>query len=135
MRRTRQILAALVLLGMLVVLAACGSSGTTSEGNTIVVDRLQFHPRTLTIQSGETVTIVNEDSWGEDMTEKITHHIVIGTDDLGEQASGTSRTWTAPRDGVYLMKCLIHPVLSGKITVGAGGPTFGTPSSDRGTRY
>lgn len=135
MQRRRQILATLVLLGMLIVLAACGSGGTTSEGNTITLQDLRFYPSTLRVQSGGTVTIENKDSWGKDFVWPISHHIVIGTDGLGEQASGTSKTWTAPSDGVYVMKCLIHPMLSGEITVGGGGRTFGTPSSDRGTRY
>ena len=125
MHRARQIFTAVVVLGTVLGLAACGSGGTggggTGGGSTITLQNVQFNPSTLTAQVGATVTIQNKDA--------MAHHIVIGTDDLGEQAPGASVTWTAPGDGVYVMKCLIHPSMSGQITVGAGGNKVGTPSA------
>lgn len=127
MHRTRLIFLAVVLVCSTLALVACGSSGTSggtntggaSGGTTVTLQNIQFSPSSLKVASGATVTIENKDP--------MPHHIVIGTDDLGEQTAGTSKTWTAPGDGVYVMKCLIHPSMSGQITVGAGGKTIGTP--------
>ena len=125
MYRTRRIIAVIALLVSLAALVACSSGGTgrgtTGSGNTITLQNTQFNPSSLTVNSGDTVTIENKDT--------VPHHVVIGTDDLGEQAVGETKTWTAPGDAVYLMKCLIHPSMSGQITVGAGGNTVGTSSS------
>ncbi len=132
--RLGRILAVATLLAIALSLVACGTSGGTSgggtssggtSGNTITLQNIQFSPPSLSVQPGATVTVNNKDS--------VDHHIVIGTDDLGIIAPGGSASWTAPtRDGVYLMKCLIHPSMSGQITVGAGGSTVGTPSSGGG---
>lgn len=134
MRGIRRIgvLAALVALAL--VLVACsgtsgqsggttggtssGTSSGTTGGTTITLQNLAFNPTSLTVKVGDTVTIKNEDT--------APHHIVVGTDDLGEQAQGATVTWKAPKDGVYMMKCLIHPSMQGQITVGAGGSTVGT---------
>ncbi len=126
MQRTWRILAMMMLLGMLVVLPSCASGAETSEGNKIILDRLEFHPPTLQVESGATVTLLNQDFWGENTNVNIPHRIVIGTDDLGVQPTWTSRTWTAPSEGVYKMKCLMHPSMSGEIRVGTGNDTFWT---------
>ena len=122
MHRTRQILAAVVLLGMLVVLAACGSSGTsggtsgsgssggTSAGGTTITEQnFAFNPGSSTVNVGDTVTFVNKDS--------ADHHVVVGTTDLGVQASGASVTWKATTAGNFPLKCIIHPTMTGDITV------------------
>ena len=94
-------------------------------GATITLQNFQFSPSSLTVKTGDTVTFANNDS--------VAHHIVVGTQDLGVQAPGASVTWTAPKDGVYVLKCLIHPSMAGRITVGAGGATVGTPSAGAGS--
>jgi plastocyanin len=93
-----------------------GSTGAS----TITLRNKAFDPATLKVNAGDTVTIMNAD--------QVPHHIVVGTDDLGEQAPGESKTWKAPKDGVYALKCLIHPEMRGEITVGAGGSRVETPA-------
>ena len=128
MLRTRHVLAMTVLLGTLFALAACssgtsapssgGTSGGTSGGNTVTLQNVAFNPASLSVKAGDTVTFKNAD--------QVPHNIVVGTDDLGIQQPGESKTWKAPKDGTYVMKCLIHPSMQGQITVGAGGATVGT---------
>jgi plastocyanin len=142
MNRLRSVLAAAVLIAMLVALTSCGGAsnpygtgtsgapgnatgGGASTGNTITMQNLAFSPTSLTVKAGDTVTFKNADT--------APHHIVVGTNDLGVQQPGESKTWTAPKDATYVMKCLIHPSMQGQITVGAGGATVGTPSSGGGT--
>ncbi|HEY3317767.1 MAG TPA: cupredoxin domain-containing protein [Coriobacteriia bacterium] len=133
MHRTRRILASAVLLGTMFALAACtgasapsggGTGGVKSGGNTITLQNIAFSPTSLTVKSGDSVTFKNAD--------QVPHHIVVGTDDLGEQQPGESKTWKAPKDGNYIMKCLIHPSMQGQITVGAGGSTVGTAPTGGG---
>ena len=125
MHRGVRTLTVLLAFGVLIALAACGNGQTGGQTNgeagsaTITLQNTQFNPATLTVKTGAVVKVENKDS--------VAHDIVIGTDDLGEQAAGQSKTWTAPKDGVYWMKCLIHASMSGQITVGAGGDTIGTP--------
>jgi plastocyanin len=103
-----------------------GAGGTTgSGGQTVTESGLAFQPSTLTVQAGQTVTFKNAD--------QTAHHVVVGTDDLGEQQPGQDVTWKAPADGVYNFKCVIHPSMTGQITVGAGGSTVGTSSGTSGT--
>ncbi len=101
--------------------AGGGSTGAASGGNTITLQNIAFNPSSLTVKVGDTVTFKNAD--------QAPHHIVVGTTDLGEQQPGQDTTWKAPADGVYMLKCLIHPSMSGQITVGAGGSTVGTPAA------
>ncbi len=126
--RSRLVLVATAIIAVALALAACAppsgqsqGGSTSSGGKTITLQNIAFNPPTLTVKAGDTVTFKNADN--------VPHHIVVGTDDLGQQAQGESKTWKAPKDGVYMMKCVIHPSMQGQITVGAGGPTVGTPST------
>lgn len=125
--RRAVIVPALVALALAaLVCVACGSAPSgTSGGNTVTLQNIAFNPGTLTVKSGERVTFKNADS--------VDHHIVVGTDDLGIVSPGTSVMWTAGTDGLYVMKCLIHPTMVGQITVGAGGSTIGTAPSGGGS--
>lgn len=135
MRRTRNAIVLLaVAAGVALAVVACStgggggassSGGGASGGNTITLQNLAFNPASLSVKAGDTVTIKNED--------QAPHHIVVGNDDLGEQAQGESKTWKAPKDGVYMMKCLIHPSMQGQITVGAGGSTVGSAPAGGGS--
>lgn len=129
MDRVTKTIAATAALVLALVLAGCGGTGGSggqspkpgAGGQTVTESGLAFQPSTLTVQAGQTVTFKNAD--------QTAHHVVVGTDDLGVQQPGEDVTWTAPADGVYNMKCLIHPSMTGQITVGAGGSTVGTGST------
>lgn len=113
------IVAVVVALGSLVAGCASGGSqsgagttaGTTTgaEKNTIVMKDTAFSPSTITVKVGDTITFRNDDP--------MIHDVVIGPQDLGEQTSGTTKTWKAEKAGTFPLKCLIHPSMTGEITV------------------
>jgi plastocyanin len=85
------------------------SSTTAPSPMTISMQNYAFNPATLSVAVGDVVTIQNMDS--------VSHHVVIGTDDLGVQQPGQDVTWKAAKAGTFAMKCLIHPTMTGSITV------------------
>lgn len=101
------------------------AAGGSTSANVVTMQSYAFSPAALTAKSGDAVTFKNADS--------VAHHVVVGNDDLGLQQPGVDKTWTAPKDGVYIMKCLIHSSMQGQITVGAGGGTVGTPPTTGGS--
>ena len=123
MLRSAKALAAVLLLVLVLGLAGCGSSAppqTTSPGGTapaasggagatIVEKGFAFTPATLDVKTGDTVTFKNEDSTA--------HEVSIGGKDLGSQAPGASVTWTADKAGAFPYSCVIHPSMTGQITV------------------
>jgi plastocyanin len=113
---------ALVLVVMLAAIvafvSACSSGGTTGTGTTgttggtvIVEKNIAFSPTTLNVKVGDTVTFENQDS--------VAHHVVVGTTDLGQQQPGQNVTWKADTAGTYEFRCVIHPSMTGRITVGS----------------
>lgn len=107
------------------------SSSTGPRSATITEQNFKFDPSTLAVGMGDTVSFSNQDT--------VAHHVVVGTTDLGVQQPGTTVTWTASQDGTFALKCLIHPSMTGQITVGVagsatstGGGTGGTGSSGAG---
>jgi plastocyanin len=139
MKRHSYLGLAAVCLSVLAILVLAGCSGSTStgtstpastssgggaaaSGTTITEQNFAFSPTTATVKAGDTVTFTNNDS--------VAHNVKIDGKELGVQQPGESKTWTAPKDGSYPYSCIIHPSMTGQITVGAGGgataPTGGT---------
>jgi plastocyanin len=128
MHGIRKAIALIAVLALALALAACAApSGTrpsvsgVAKGTVVTLRNVAFEPSSLTVKAGTTVTFVNADT--------VPHHIVVGADDLGEQAVGTNKTWKAMTPGTYELKCRIHPSMKGSLTVtaGASGMTSGTP--------
>ena len=122
--------ARLAAAGLVVgVLAACGSSSAKSSTTTsqpsqkpstsssapkssgISIKDFAFHPDTLSVRSGETVTVKNDDS---------TTHTLTADDaafDAGNLTAGSSKTFTAPKPGTYKFHCNFHANMHGTLTV------------------
>jgi plastocyanin len=113
--------AALLAGVALLAVAACTSGGATgggstgggAGGSTVVEKGFAFSPNTLTVNVGDTVTFTNQDS--------AAHEVSIDGQDLGQQATGKSVTWKATTAGTFPFKCIIHPSMTGQVTVGSGG--------------
>lgn len=73
-----------------------------------------FHPDTITIQRGETITIVNDDG-------DLRHHAYIDSPkysfDSGDQEPGSRATITIPVAGEFDVLCAIHPKMKLKVHV------------------
>lgn len=126
MKRERVFVVLALLSVAALALTGCGGSQddqsvASSSTNVRLVDRA-FDPELLEAATGDRVTFTNDDSE--------THHVVVGSDDLGELQPGEAAIWKAGLPGTYIMKCLIHPEMRGQVTVfpaggGSGGATGG----------
>lgn len=120
MRDMRRLL--LPVLASTVLLAACGSddeSGTsestpaTGSGDRVVMQDLKFVPRDITVDVGDTITWVNEDS---------APHNVVNAQEGQEPKSelfnkGGTYEFTPDKPGRIEYVCTIHPGMDGTITV------------------
>lgn len=127
MKRHRLALPLTLLVASIIVLALVGCSGgsgggygatpstapsgggTTTGGTTIAEQNFAFSPSTLTVKVGDTVTFTNNDS--------AAHNVKIDGQELGSQNQGESKTWKAAKAGSFPFSCIIHPSMTGQITV------------------
>lgn len=100
------------------VLAGCGGStpsatptpaGATSTTTTIM--NFAFHPMTLTVRAGTTVTWTNQDSSTHTVT------AVAGGFDSGNMPQGMTFSHTFPTAGTYAYRCNIHQYMTGSVVV------------------
>ena len=91
--------------------SSSGSSGAVAP-NTIDIKNFAFGPSTVTVTSGATVTVKNDDT---------TDHTVTSSDnksfDTKHVSPGSSATFTAPAAGTYTFHCNIHPSMKGTLVV------------------
>lgn len=104
-------------------IAACGrthrtagpAGGSASPAATIVIKNFAFHPASLTVSPGVTVTVHNEDPTTHTVTAIAPHDMAFNTGDIGANATAT---FTAPtRAGSYPYICLIHQFMHGTLVV------------------
>ena len=127
--------AAILTLSLALVLAACGSSGTSNEGGgtvavvngavTVTADELAFDAGTIEATAGEafTITLDNADS--------VPHNISVYTEEGGEVIvegeiidGGETVTVEVPAldAGTYYFVCDLHPTdMNGAVVVNASG--------------
>lgn len=86
-----------------------GSSQPSAGGATVTEQNFAFNPSSLTVKVGETVTFTNNDS--------APHNVAIDGKELGTQNQGETKTWTATKAGSFPYSCVIHPSMTGQITV------------------
>jgi plastocyanin len=114
---------------LLVVIAACGGSGTTGEtsqpagesttvassgATTGTIDNFAFSPDSLSVSVGDTVTWTNKQAG--------TPHTVTADDgsfDSGNLATDATFSQTFDAAGTFAYHCTIHPSMTGTVTVAA----------------
>lgn len=94
--------------------SASSSASATGGANRIEIKNFAFHPASLTVKPGTSVTVTNDDQ---------TAHTVTATGskdfDTGDIAPGKTVTFTAPTAaGSHPYTCTIHPFMKGTLTVG-----------------
>jgi plastocyanin len=122
MRTSRRIALAAVLVLSLATLVACssspassgggsssGGSGSGSSAVTVTLQNIAFNPSQIDVGVGGTVTFVNKDS--------VAHDIVGSGWDSGSLAPGASFSQTFPTAGTFPIHCIIHPSMTGSVTV------------------
>ena len=123
----RWLLAPIALFAALILTGCGGSSGSSgspaatsspagngSSADTIVIKNFMFHPGTLKVAPGATVTIRNEDSVTHTLTEKADPHLFS----TGGIPAGQAKTIKAPaKAGSYPFICMIHQYMTGTLVV------------------
>jgi plastocyanin len=114
--------AALLLAGAL-LLGACGggavhgsgapaTSNSTAGGTHITILNFMFHPMSLTVSPGASISVTNKDA--------VTHTLTAtgGQFNTGDIDQNQTKTIAAPsKPGVYHYICNIHQYMMGTITV------------------
>ena len=102
------VLAAFALVG-------CGAGKSAqapvplAEKNTVTIQDFKFNPGEITIQKGETITWINQDS--------VTHTVTGTVINSGSLTKGQSFKQTFNEAGVFDYNCTPHPAMTGKIIV------------------
>jgi plastocyanin len=86
---------------------AATSSGAAAS---VVIEALQFTPRSLSVRVGQPVTWRNKDPFPHTVT-------AAGFFDSKTIPPGGSWTFTPRKAGDYAYQCTLHPTMMGKLTV------------------
>ena len=90
------------------------TSSAPVAADTVTIQNFAFHPATLTVAPGATVTVVNKDS----VTHTLTSTANPKAFDTGDIAAGATKTFKAPsKAGSYPYNCTIHTFMLGTLTV------------------
>ena len=90
------------------------TSSAPSAGNVVVIHMFTFHPSSLTVAPGATITVRNTDSTTHTLTDKANPKLFS----TGDIAPGRTKTFTAPaKPGRYPYFCLIHQFMAGTLIV------------------
>lgn len=77
----------------------------------VIISNLNFSPASLTVNSGTTVTWLNN----EDITHTVTSNTAVF--DSGDMGKGKTYSYTFLVAGTYLYYCAYHPGMTGIIIV------------------
>ncbi len=85
------------------------TGGTSSGGVAVAMKGFAFVPSAVEAKVGDSVTFTNNDS--------VAHTVNIAGVDSGDIAPGATFQWKAATAGTFPLKCMIHPAMTGTITV------------------
>jgi len=98
-------------------------SGTAGAAdNAVSIAGFAFHPGTITVQAGDTVTWTNSDG--------ATHTATGSGFDTGNISGGSSASVTFDTAGTFAYHCSIHSTMTGTVIVEAAGSGATTPPTD-----
>jgi plastocyanin len=95
-----------------------GAAETTEEpsaaggGTEVAMKDIKFNPGTVTVNAGDTVTWVNDDSVGHDVTAD-----GFKSGDPGAMQNGDTFEHTFDTAGKFDYVCTVHPGMEGSVTV------------------
>jgi plastocyanin len=105
--------------------------GAAAADQAVSISGLAFHPATVTVNVGDTVTWTNNDG--------VSHTATAdgGSFDTGTIGNGSSASETFNTAGTFAYHCTIHPTMQGSVVVqsasgggGGGGGGGGVPGTD-----
>ena len=102
----------LMMVMLAVIVAGCGSNtqGQATLGkNTVIIEDAAFQPDELTINKGEAITWINQDSMD---------HTVTGESfDSGILDKDAEYRFTFSEAGTFDYTCTLHPYMTGRVIV------------------
>jgi plastocyanin len=110
-------LAALALVLIVVMAPGATAQGMTTTTTTVSIQDFFFSPANVSVPAGTTVTWVNEGNVPHTVTSD------DGQFDSGVLMPGDSYTVMFKGQGTITYHCMIHPSMTGSVTV--GGPAMG----------
>ena len=106
MRMKRSVIAVLALVALSAASLAADTVTVSQRGR-------RFTPDTLRVAPGTMVRIANDD--------RVTHHVYIDQPDMkfdsGEQSVGNEVTLKFDKEGLFAVRCAIHPTMHLDVTV------------------
>jgi len=84
----------------------------TGGGGSVTMKSIQFHPASVKVKAGDTVTWTNEDSVGHDVTSK-----GFKSGSAGGIEPGQSFKHKFAKAGTFTYVCTVHPGMEGTIVV------------------
>lgn len=106
----KKLLSALAI-GVIMLLLGIQTASSAPQTPTVHMSDFSFKPDKLTVQAGDTVTFVNDDS--------ATHNVTSDSFKSGDLAEGKSWSYTFSKAGTYTYVCTYHPGMQGTIVVNA----------------
>jgi plastocyanin len=103
--------------------------GAAAADQAVSMSGLAFHPATVTVNVGDTVTWTNNDGVAHTATAD------GGSFDTGTIGNGSSASVTFNTAGTFAYHCSVHPTMQGSVVVetasaGGGGGGGGVPGTD-----
>ena len=112
----KKVLCLVVVLSLILLLAGCSSANKSggqqtqpTQPNTVSIEGFQFNPSTITINKGDTVAWINQDS---------APHTVTGSGvDSGSLGKSASFQHTFRDAGTFDYHCSFHSTMKGQVII------------------
>jgi plastocyanin len=123
MDRRRRISAAAAAVAALAIAARMAVAPVLAADKSVSIAGFAFHPTTVTVNVGDTVTWTNSDGVGHTATSS-------GDFDTGTIPAGGSKSVTFGSAGTFSYICTIHSSMRGTVIVRAAGGGGTAPDTD-----
>lgn len=113
MRRAGRPAAVAAGIAVSAALLALAAGGAVAEEITVRMEGVQYQPRQIQAQVGDTLRFVNEDG--------VTHDVLVPTPgfgvDLGKSEPGSEKTLPLAMAGTFEVECVFHDHMLTTVTV------------------
>lgn len=89
-------------------------AGKPAAQNAVTISNFAFHPATITVKAGTTVTWTNKDSTAHTVTADTPSADAPASGDINQ---GASYSFTFKKAGTYAYHCTMHPYMKGTVVV------------------
>jgi plastocyanin len=87
------------------------ATGSAAAPNTVVIKNFSFSPKPITVKTGSTITVINDDNTTHTLTAN------NGAFNTGDVGGGQDGRITVDRAGTFAYHCTIHTFMTGTARV------------------